>query len=87
MAVPASIKRRFTGSIAHDSAEILRREIGGVIVRVDPPFAYGRQMVVRADDGSETRVPFDLELVAIQRAAQIRATWHAPIIARRGGRV
>jgi hypothetical protein len=76
----------FTGSVAHDSAEILRREIGGTIVRTDPPLAYGREMVVRDDAGVETRVPFDLRLLQLQRAAMRRRTWHAPVLNREGRR-
>jgi hypothetical protein len=80
MAVPAEVTRRFAGSAAHGSAEIVRREIGGEIVRTDPPFAYGRQMVVRDDAGVETRVPFDLRLLQLQRAAMLRETWHSPVL-------
>ena len=37
------------------------------IVLVDPPFAYGRQMVIEFADGTRKRVPYDAERVEAQR--------------------
>lgn len=82
MAVPASstyVGRRLSQrAIADDSAELVRREIGGRIVQIDPPFAHARQMVIRGEAGDERRVAFDLELLALQRAADLRLSAHWP---------
>jgi 16S rRNA G966 N2-methylase RsmD len=77
MPVPGSVSRLFSSSIAEASAQLSLRiavaqraaiaRRGFHIVLLDPPFAYGREMVVEDALGRRSRVPFDADQVAAQQ--------------------
>jgi len=75
--IPPKVAAKFSRSIQQDSDE-LRERVEGRIVLVDPPFAFGRQMVVQFADGSRERVPFNHEQILAQRAADLRRSAHWP---------